>query len=56
MLTILDIYDRMQKAMDAGQPYQTVLDPPPADPRVAHEVCVSNFFVSATEDAMQALG
>ncbi len=35
-LTILDIHDRMQKGMDAGQPYQTVFDPPPADPRVAH--------------------
>jgi hypothetical protein len=35
-LTILDIYDRMQKAMDTGEPYQTLLDPPPADPRVAH--------------------
>jgi hypothetical protein len=35
-LMILDIYDRMQQAMDTGEPYQTLLDPPPADPRVAH--------------------
>ena len=35
-LQILDIYDRMQRAIDTGEPYQTVLDPPPADPRVAH--------------------
>jgi hypothetical protein len=35
-LMILDIYDRMQRAMDTGKPYQTLLDPPPADPRVAH--------------------
>jgi hypothetical protein len=35
-LTILDIYDRMQQAMDSGKPYQTLLDLPPADPRVAH--------------------
>ncbi|MCK6588300.1 MAG: N-6 DNA methylase [Polyangiaceae bacterium] len=34
--TILDIYDRMQRAIDTGVPYQTLLDPPPADPRVAH--------------------
>ena len=35
-LQILDIYDRMQHAIDTGEPYQTLLDPPPADPRVAH--------------------
>ncbi len=33
---ILRIYDAMQRAIDGGEPYQTVLDPPPADPRVAH--------------------
>lgn len=32
----LAINDEMQQAMDAGVPYQTRLDPPPADPRVAH--------------------
>ncbi len=35
-LRILDVYDAMQKAIDSGEPYQTLLDPPPADPRVAH--------------------
>ncbi len=35
-LMILNIYDRIQKAMDTGQPYQTILDPPPADPRCCH--------------------
>lgn len=35
-LTILDIYDRMQRAIDTGEPYKTLLYPPPADPRVAH--------------------
>jgi hypothetical protein len=35
--TILDIYDAMQTAIDTGIPYQTRLDPPPADPRAAHE-------------------
>ena len=33
---ILEIYDAMQQAMDSGQPYQTRLDPPPADPSVVH--------------------
>jgi len=35
-LVIFDIYDRMQHANATGKPYQTLLDPPPADPRVAH--------------------
>jgi hypothetical protein len=39
---ILDIYDRMQHAMDTGEPYQTLLDPPPADPRVAHPPRMEN--------------
>ena len=33
---ILEIYDEMQQAMETRRPYQTRLDPPPADPRVAH--------------------
>ena len=33
---ILEIYDAMQQAIETGQPYQTLLDPPPADPCVAH--------------------
>jgi len=40
---ILEVYDEMARAMrtclpdrQAGEPYQTRLDPPPADPRVAH--------------------
>lgn len=33
---ILEVYDRMQRAIDSGEPYQTLLDPPPADPRLAH--------------------
>jgi hypothetical protein len=35
---ILDIYDRMQEAITTGRPYQTLLSPPPSDPRVAHSV------------------
>ncbi|MGH7600205.1 MAG: hypothetical protein ACREOI_27945 [bacterium] len=33
---ILEIYDAMTEAIRTGKPYQTRLDPPPADPRVAH--------------------
>ncbi|HPH40500.1 MAG TPA: N-6 DNA methylase [Candidatus Fermentibacter daniensis] len=35
--SILSIYDAMQLAIDTGEPYQTILDPPPADSRVAHQ-------------------
>lgn len=34
--TILEIYDAMTEAMATGQPYQTRLDPPPADSRCCH--------------------
>lgn len=34
--TILEIYDAMQHAISTGQPYQTRLDPPPADRRCCH--------------------
>lgn len=33
---ILEIYDEMAAAARTGKPYETRLDPPPADPRVAH--------------------
>jgi N-6 DNA Methylase len=33
---ILEIYDALSEAVRNGQPYQSRLDPPPADPRVAH--------------------
>lgn len=33
---ILRCYDAMQRAIESGQPYQTLLDPPPAHPGVAH--------------------
>ncbi len=35
-LLILDTYDRMQNAIGGGEPYQTILDPPPIDQSVAH--------------------
>ena len=34
---ILEIFDAMAESERTGVPYQTSLDPPPADPRVAHE-------------------
>jgi len=33
---ILEIYDEAQKKIKSGKPYQTQLDPPPADTAVAH--------------------
>lgn len=33
---ILEIYDAIQESIRTGQPYQTRLDPPPADPRCCH--------------------
>jgi len=33
---ILEIYDAMHEAIRTGHPYQTRLDPPPADPRCCH--------------------
>lgn len=33
---IVEIYDAMQESIRTGQPYQTRLDPPPADPRCCH--------------------
>jgi len=34
--TILQIYDALTEAMQSGTPYQTLLTPPPADPRCCH--------------------
>lgn len=48
-LQILKIYDAMQRAIDTGEPYQTPLDPPPADPSVAHLVSTRPDW--AKEDA-----
>jgi hypothetical protein len=33
---ILEIYDAMLRAIDSGTAYETIVCPPPADPRVAH--------------------
>ena len=40
--TILGIYDAMAHAMKTGEPYQTLLDPPPADPSLAHNPVTGN--------------
>jgi hypothetical protein len=34
--TILEIYDELAEAIRTREPYQTRLDPPPADPRCCH--------------------
>lgn len=34
---ILEIYDEMAKAIESGEPYQTRLHPPPADPSLQHD-------------------
>ena len=31
-LVILHIYDEMRESIDSGEPYNTMVDPPPADP------------------------
>jgi hypothetical protein len=38
---ILEIYDALAESMQTGKPYQTRLDPPPADPRCCHPPRVS---------------
>jgi hypothetical protein len=35
---ILEIYDDLQRAMSTGEPYRSRLDPPPGDPRAAHQI------------------
>ena len=34
---ILDVYRKMADASATGVPYETILDPPPADPLVSHQ-------------------
>ncbi len=36
-LIILKIYDEMKRAIETGKPYQTILDPPPANSKMAHK-------------------
>lgn len=35
-VVILEVYDRIAESIRTGEPYQTLLDPPPADPSLAH--------------------
>jgi hypothetical protein len=39
---ILEVYDAMAEAIRTGKPYQTRLDPPPANPRVGHPARVGS--------------
>jgi hypothetical protein len=34
--TNLQIHDALAEAMETGMPYQTLLNPPPADPACCH--------------------
>ena len=34
--TILQIYDALGEAIQTGEPYQTLLSPPPTDPASCH--------------------
>ena len=34
---IMEIYDEMRQAIESGVPYETRLEPPPADTAMAHE-------------------
>lgn len=45
---ILEIYDEMAEAARTGKPYQTRLDPPPADPLIAHEPRVRDMPIVPT--------
>lgn len=49
---ILEVYDAMTEAEKTGKPYQTRLDPAPADPRVAH---APRFVEVPMPDAMPNL-
>lgn len=52
--TILQIYDALQESIRTGQPYQTRLDPPPADPRCCHPPR-DVAFVVPTSSPIQAV-
>jgi hypothetical protein len=48
---ILEIYDELAEAIATGRSYQTRLDPPPADPRVAHPPNEVSAQMTAGADA-----
>ena len=35
---VFEVYDRMAHAIETGEPYQTILDPPPADPSLRVDI------------------
>ena len=51
---VLDIYDAMQEAAFTGLPYQTLLDPPPADPRCCHPPRTISIDLAALPDGAWA--
>ena len=52
---ILDIFDAMQEAAATDEPYQTLLDPPPADPRCCHPPRTVSIDLSAIPDGAWAI-
>lgn len=48
---ILEIYDALQVSIRTGKPYQTHLDPPPADPRCCHPPRPAEAAVAAASTA-----
>lgn len=51
---VLDIYDALQEAAATGEPYQTLLDPPPADPRCCHPPRTISIDLAAIPDGAWA--
>ena len=47
---ILDIYDAMQTAIATGEPYRTVLNPPPADPSRCHPSRIAVVDLASVAD------
>ena len=52
---ILDVYDAMLIAAATGEPYRTVLDPPPADPSCCHSPRIAVLDLSGLTDGAWAL-
>lgn len=52
---ILEVYDAMAEASRTGKPYQTRLDPPPADIRMAHPSRVGRFTLPIIPSVVPSL-
>lgn len=53
---ILDVYDAMAEASLTGKPYQTRLNPPPADRGVAHSASSRPAEIGATATGVESSG